>query len=68
MIDSGEKSCAKKRKKKAEARNIYPFSGSQVQINQGGGEEGKSQTYQSQKCLGEWLTLSICLGGGGSRK
>ena len=37
MIGSGEKSCAKKRKKKAEARNIYPFSGSQVQINQGGG-------------------------------
>ena len=37
MIGSGEKSWAKKSKKKAEARNIYPFSGSQVQINQGGG-------------------------------
>jgi hypothetical protein len=37
MIGSGEKSCAKKSKKKAEARNIYPRSGSQVQINQGGG-------------------------------
>jgi hypothetical protein len=28
----------------------------------------KSKTYQSQKCLGEWLILSICLCGDGSRK
>ena len=37
MIGAGEKSCSKKRNKKAEARNIYPIYGSQVQINQGGG-------------------------------
>ena len=37
MIGAGDKSCSKKRKKKAEARNIYPIYGSQVQINQGGG-------------------------------
>ena len=37
MIGSGEKSCSKKRNKKAEARNIYPIYGSQVQITQGGG-------------------------------
>lgn len=37
MIGSGEKSCAKKIKKKAEARNIYPIYSSQVQINQGVG-------------------------------
>jgi peptidoglycan/LPS O-acetylase OafA/YrhL len=37
MIGSGEKTCSEKRKKKAEARTIYPIYGSQVQINQGGG-------------------------------
>ena len=37
MIGAGEKSCSKKRNKKAEARNIYPIYGSQVQINHGGG-------------------------------
>ena len=37
MISSGENSWYKKRKKKAEARNIYPIYRSQVQINQGGG-------------------------------
>ena len=37
MIGSGEKSLSKKRKKKAEPRNIYHIYGSQVQTNQGGG-------------------------------
>jgi len=37
MIGAGEKSLSKKRKKKAEPRNIYHIYGSQVQTNQGGG-------------------------------
>jgi hypothetical protein len=41
--------------------NIYHISGSAVKINQGGGamEENPKPIYQSQKCLGEWLILSI---------
>ena len=37
MIGSGDKSLSKNRNKKGEAKNIYPISGSPVQINQGGG-------------------------------
>jgi|SRR4028118_492543 len=59
MIGSGEKSCSKKRKKKAEARNIYPIYGSQVQINQGGG--AMEENPKAIKVKSGWANGSFCL-------
>lgn len=59
MIGSGEKSWGKKRKKKAEARNIYPRSGSQVQINQGGG--AREENPKPIKVKSAWTNGSLYL-------
>lgn len=55
----GEKSCSQKRKKKAEARNIYPIYGSQVQINQGGG--AREENPKAIKVKSGWANGSFYL-------
>jgi hypothetical protein len=59
MIGSGEKTRSKKRQKKAEARNIYPFYGSPVQINQGGG--AREENPKSIKVKSAWAKGSFYL-------
>ena len=59
MIGSAEKSCSEKRKKKAEARNIYPIYGSQVQINQGGG--AMEENPKPIKVKSAWANGSLYL-------
>jgi hypothetical protein len=59
MIGSAEKSWAKNRKKKAEARNIYPRAGSQVQINQGGG--AREENPKAIKVKSGWAHGSFYL-------
>jgi internalin A len=59
MIGSGDKSCSEKKKKKAEARNIYPIYGSQVQINQGGA--AREENPKAIKVKSGWANGSFYL-------